>query len=254
MHHFFIDPELINFQRVIFPKEIAHQIKHVLRLTTNDIVTVLDNSGMLYQVRLEKVDTRSQLFGEIESSTLNETEPKTKVTLYFSLTAREKMDWILQKGTEVGVSVFQPFVSSRSLVRTVEISGNKLDRWNRIIREAAEQSGRGRLPELNLPQNLIPNLDSFIDNHDLSMIAWENAFNKGEDVNKLLDQFSGFRIGLFIGPEGGFSLNEVETGLGLGCKMVSLGPRIMRMETAAIVFPAIVLHELEEKSANFPLL
>lgn len=245
MHHFFIDPKLIQNNRVTFPKEVAHQIKNVLRLTYNDYVAVLDNSGVIYYVKLRKTETDEQIVGEIEKSELAKPEPSIEVVLYFSLAAREKVDWILQKGTEVGVSIFAPYVSSRSLVRSTTISESKLARWMRIIREAAEQSGRGKLPRLNDPQILEGCFIASIMNNDLSLIAWENAYEKGLNIKEQLAGYAGKSLGLFVGPEGGFSTEEVTKAMQAGCKAVSLGSRILRMETASIIFPAIVLNYIE---------
>lgn len=246
MHRFFIDPDFIENHLVTFPKNVAHQITYVLRLTPNDFVAVLDNSGVLYEVKLLRNENHKPLCGKIENTITVQTEPKTQITLHFSLTAREKMDWILQKGTEIGVTSFQPFFSSRSLVKSGELSVNKIERWKRIIREAAEQSGRGKLPRLKAPKSLSDCFYHLPKDDQLNIIAWEEAPEKKQNLHKLLTEFIGNSINIFVGPEGGFSPEEINTAIQAQCKVISLGPRIFRMETASIVLPAIVLHQIRE--------
>jgi 16S rRNA (uracil1498-N3)-methyltransferase len=245
MNRFFLPENQIKDQQVEFPPDIAHQILHVLRLGERDGIEVLDNSGRVYQVRLRIDAGEDRILGEIVGTEIEHTEPKVGLTLYFGMTSRDKVEWILQKGTEIGVSAFFPFVSSRTLVQSTDLSEKKTNRWKRIIREAAEQSRRGRLPVLHHPLALASCISQGELKHDLYLIAWEETGQESESIRQLLEGFKGSSIALFIGPEGGFSEDEVQKARDAGCQVVSLGPRILRMETAAIVFPAIVLHELE---------
>jgi 16S rRNA (uracil1498-N3)-methyltransferase len=246
MHHFFLTPESIQAQTVTFPRQIAHQIRNVLRLRESDMVAVLDNSGMKYTVTLQFGPDVQTLTGRIVDKEAMPSEPNTHVALYFGLTSREKVEMILQKGTEVGVGSFHPFISSRTLVNAPTLPKSKHERWERIIQEAAEQSGRGRLPKLNTPESLTNCYLKAVTKHDLCLIAWENAPSDGFKLSALRKNYSGGSIALFVGPEGGFSNDEVTEGIEAGCQMVSLGTRILRMETAAIIFPALVLYELGE--------
>jgi 16S rRNA (uracil1498-N3)-methyltransferase len=244
MHHFFLPPEQIAGHRVTFPKEIAHQILHVLRLREDDQVAVLDNSGVVHQVRLQVDSTAWTVSGMIFETQPVTSEPTIHLSLYFGITSREKVEWILQKGTEVGVSAFSPFYSARTLVKTASLTPKKLERWARIIREAAEQSGRGRLPELHPPKDLAGCYSEATGLHDLCLIAYEAADENAQRLLGALEGFSGASIALFVGPEGGFSGEEVQLGLDAGCRVISLGARILRMETAAMVLPALVLFAL----------
>ena len=140
-------------KEIEFPGNIAHQIQYVLRLNKGDRVIVMDGEGKAYQVELSQVDsevTTGKIIevGEVKSG-LN-----IHLHLYFPLSKREKVEWILQKGTEVGVYAFHPFISQRSLVQSSEMSEKRKTRWESIIREAAEQSGRSRLPILHKPESL----------------------------------------------------------------------------------------------------
>jgi 16S rRNA (uracil1498-N3)-methyltransferase len=244
MHRFFLPPEQLSGQWVIFPKEITHQILHVLRLAENDQVAVLDNTGVVHHVRLSVDSTAATVSGMIFETLPVLSEPKTHLSLYFGLTSREKVEWILQKGTEIGVFAFYPFASSRTLVNSASLSPKKLDRWRRIIREAAEQSRRGRLPELHPPKDLAVSFSEASKDHELCLISYEAADENAQRLPDALEGFSGATLALFIGPEGGFSEEEVQLGLEDGCRVISLGARILRMETAAIVFSALTLYAL----------
>jgi 16S rRNA (uracil1498-N3)-methyltransferase len=245
MHRFFLPSHLIEEQQVTFPKEIGHQIINVLRLVEGDEVGVLDGSGEIHQVRLNTITDQFSLTGTIMATHTATGEPNVHLSLYFGLSSREKMEWILQKGTEIGVSAFHPFISSRSLVKSKMLSTAKLDRWMRIIREAAEQSGRGKLPTLVPPRALTACLAEATTSHEACLIAWEGAQVGAVSLAKAVESYGGGALALFVGPEGGFSEEEVNQGIEAGCQVVSLGARILRMETAAQVFPALVLYELK---------
>ncbi|MGB8251920.1 MAG: RsmE family RNA methyltransferase, partial [Anaerolineaceae bacterium] len=147
MHRFFIPPEWIQVPLVRFQGETVRQIVRVLRLTQGEFVTVLDGNGTEHSVRLTRVG-RERVEGDIITSRPASGEPLTNLSLYVGMTQRAKFEWILQKGTELGVSAFIPVITSRSLVRETTGGINKVARWESILREAAEQSGRGKIPKL----------------------------------------------------------------------------------------------------------
>lgn len=246
MHRFFLNPEHISGQQVVFPSDLAHQITHVLRLDEGDQVGVLENNGFIHRVRLQVGGADGSVTGIIMDTNPVLSEPKTHISLYFGLTSREKVEWIMQKGTEIGVSAFYPFFSTRTLVKPGSLSSKKIERWNRIIREAAEQSGRGRLPVLSPPKDLAKCLLKSHQDHQLCLLAWEDASSGGETIGRLLEDFTVGSVALFVGPEGGFTSEEVTMAIESGCQVVSLGARVLRMETAAIIFPALVLFERRE--------
>lgn len=237
MNHFFIDPQHIQESRVLFPSDVSHQIVRVLRLKMDSMVMVLDNHGQQYEVRLDKLDTQ-QCTGKIVQTLKIETEPKTRLHLMVALTQREKFEWILQKSCEIGVHKITPIMSERS----IQISGSdfqkKKERWDRILKEAAEQSRRGMIPMLNAPLSIQA---VFHDTAPIRLIAWENEQNRC--LNDIFENQNSTEISLLIGPEGGFSEQEVESGNSLGWVPFSLGKRILRMETAAIVACALILHQ-----------
>jgi 16S rRNA (uracil1498-N3)-methyltransferase len=246
MNHFFLDSHLFSGNRVNFPEDIVHQIIHVLRMHSGEVVEVLDGKGSIYRVQIKIDIDQKDIFGKILEKTPVTTEPKISITLCFGMTSRDKVEWILQKGTEVGISQFFPFISSRSLVQSTDLSEKRIMRWERIIREAAEQAHRGRLPSLLSPKDYMDCLKIVSDQHDLSLIAWEAAETAAGSLRESVRNFDGSKVALFVGPEGGYSDGEIETAKKYGCRVVSLGERILRMETAALVFPAVVLYELGE--------
>lgn len=247
MNRFFLDPKSINGKTIHFPEDISHQILHVLRLKEGSQVEVLDNDGLVHLVRLEISADSKVVNGQLLSSTQADTEPAVAINLYFGMTNREKMEWILQKGTEIGVSSFMPFISSRTLVRKTDFNAKRQTRWEKIIREAAEQSRRGKLPVLHSPQEFLNCLSDADNQNQLSLIAWEGTNPFDDHLQKALSSFAGNAISLFVGPEGGFSEEEINQARTTGCKVVSLGLRILRMETAAIIFPALVLFALDQQ-------
>ena len=242
MHRFFIPNHMIYETSVEFPDKVAHQIQHVLRLQAGDVVMVLDNKGRQFQVALADCDFKP-LSGSIIKMENVQGEPGTKLDLYISLTQREKFEWILQKCTEVGVSAFFPFTSSRSLVPASKNQEAKADRWEKIIQEAAEQSRRGHIPDLHGVQTYTGLFNRLPADYDTCLLAWEGA----ERMDRLTISPRNGRVGkvaLVIGPEGGFSEDEVNLAGAHGIRVVSLGERILRMETAAVVAAAIILHSL----------
>ncbi len=230
--------------KIIFPEKIAHQIEHVLRLQPGDMVVVLDGEGTAYQVRLDAYGG-SQLTATIESVGEVKTALPVHITLFFPLSRREKVEWILQKGTEVGVSAFRPFTSARSLVQDTLLTPKKMHRWEAIIREAAEQSGRATLPALHDPQHLSAIISSK-ENPNLLDVSLLAAVSENKQTIANVLAASNFKnespsIGLFIGAEGGFSEEELDAFQALHISAVTLGNTVLRIETAAIVFPALIM-------------
>lgn len=241
MHRFFVVPDCFVGDRVVLPENIAHQIRNVLRLRAGAAIMVLDNTGWEYEVLLRRVD-RQQVVGEAVAKRPSPNEPSVQLTLYQALMKRDKFEWVLQKGTEIGVTHFVPLVTQRSLVQDVDIKEGKQLRWEKILTEAAEQSRRGCIPTLHSPQTLAEALAARTAQPGL--IAWEAA----EDLTireVLTDGERPSRISLFIGPEGGFAAEEVAAAQAAGLQAITLGKRILRAETAALVATALVLHELD---------
>ncbi len=244
MHRFFVAPEQIAHQVVRFDDDQARQMRRVLRLRPGDRVLALDGLGRQYEVTLDEV-THAGAVGRAAPATEATGEPAVRLTLYQSLLRREKFEWVLQKGTEIGVAAFVPVITRRSLVRDAEdVTPEKLNRWRRIIKEAAEQSGRGKLPSLAAPIDFAA-AEPQVRATGIALIAWEGEFRRL--IRSVLDGREAVRdVTLFIGPEGGYEPDEIRAAESWGAVPVSLGRRILRTETAAVVGAALVLHELGE--------
>lgn len=242
-HRFFISPDQIHGRRLTLTGSQARQIYSVLRMREAEQIVVLDNRGWQYEVRLDKISS-DQVIGEIISRIQATGEPETSLTLYQALLKRDNFEWILQKGTELGVTRFVPLITQRCVVRNKTIKPAKLQRWQRIISEAAEQSGRGRLPLLSAPVALSKALES-VSEFDKALIPWERETEIGlvDSLNKhgreRISQAT--RIAVFIGPEGGFDDEEIAEAGAAGVQPVTLGSRILRAETAAVAATTLAL-------------
>jgi 16S rRNA (uracil1498-N3)-methyltransferase len=246
MHRFFLPPDAIQGETIIFPADTAQQIQRVLRLRSGEKVTVLDNSGWQYSVALTDAN-RGQVSGRVLEKSPVQSEPPVHLSLYLCLTQREKFEWMLQKCTEVGTAEFTPVLSSRSLVQDKQTYENKHSRWERIILEAAEQSGRGRIPPLNPPLDYTAAVETARATNDLCLIAWEEEHALRLPA-ALQNGPANTHLALLIGPEGGLSTGEVDQAVQMGWRAVSLGPRILRMETAAVVSAALVIDWFETRT------
>lgn len=241
-NRFFISASDLKGDRVRLSLEQSHQVHHVLRLKPGDAIVVLDGAGAEYDVTLTTVGSRETV-GQVTSQRQASSEPMVEITLFQSMLAREKFEWVLQKGTEVGVARFVPVLTERSLVRVRQIDEAKRTRWRRILAEAAEQSHRGRIPEIEeivTWKDVVLRLGDF----DRSLIAATSGPTHTLKEALKLREKPAASVAVLIGPEGGFSDDEVRQACESGAVPISLGPRILRTETAAMVVPALVLYEL----------
>jgi 16S rRNA (uracil1498-N3)-methyltransferase len=246
MHRFFVPPSWIQPPLVHFQGKIAQQIARVLRLAPGEVVTVLDGSLLERQVRLTVIE-REVVEGLIIAESTSTREPRLHLSLYIGMTQRVKFEWILQKGTELGVATFVPVISSRSLVQETTAEARKLERWEGILREAAEQCARGRIPVLRPPMPFAQALVDGKAGNQLSLIAWEKETGGNlKDRLSLLKNDGLASIAGLVGPEGGFSEEEAGQAMAAGWQPISLGGRILRMETAALTLAALIMYELGE--------
>lgn len=238
MHRFFLPSELFNSNEITLPDDVSHQISRVLRLKSASLIVLLDDKGFEYPSLLQTVG--ENCVASIQSKEITQGEPQTRLRLILGLTQREKFELILQKCTEVGVSEFLPVSTSRTLIQKSRDVEDKYPRWHKILREAAEQSRRGRIPTL-LPAANYAEVVKQNDNA-LKLVLWEDETGTG--IKEKLRGFNGSSLTLIVGPEGGLSVEEVELARRNGFIPVSLGKRILRMETAAILACGLALYEL----------
>ena len=241
MHRFFVNKEqILENQIEIIGTDVKH-IKDVLRLRIGEEVEI-SSDGFTYTSKIESLE-KSKVIVNILEKNKGTNEPPIDIILYQGLAKGSKMDVIIQKGTEVGIKTFYPLATSRAIVKINDIKKeqSKVERWNTIADGAAKQSKRDLVPK-------VENIISFNEMINLLKDA-ENIIGPYEDerantIKNDLQNINGDKIHLIIGPEGGFDPSEIERLKEIGASIVTLGPRILRTETAGIVASAIILYEL----------
>ena len=253
MHRFFVLPELLAHMEagssIMLPEKLAHQVRDVLHLGPGEQIALLDNSGDEILCAVTK-SARSGVEVQLQERRMGKREPSVRITLCQGLLKSARFEWILEKGTELGVTTFAPILCRRSTSGLEEAGPSKIARWQRIIQEAAEQCGRARLPELLPICPLARALDT-IPAGARAFMLWEEEHTLGlRDALRAIaadqtaSQADPLTIVLFIGPEGGLQADEVELAQNHHVQAVTLGSRILRAETAAITAVANVVYEL----------
>ncbi|HEU0002655.1 MAG TPA: 16S rRNA (uracil(1498)-N(3))-methyltransferase [Ktedonobacteraceae bacterium] len=244
MHRFFVAPELVQQLDVqmTLPKELAHQLRDVLHLQVGEQIVLLDNSGDEILATIASV-SKSAVDVRLLERRAGKSASNVRIILCQGLLKSARFEWILEKGTELGVSVFAPILCRRSMAGLEDAGTAKIQRWQRIITEAAEQSGRARLPEL-LPIHQLKDALNNIPPGALALMSWEEE--RAVMLRDVLKSSSSSTVVLFIGPEGGLTADEVKLARQHGVQIVSLGSRILRAETAALAAVASVMYELEQ--------
>ena len=238
-HRFFVEQSLTPEQTIDLPVAIAHQVTRVLRLRPGATIALLDGSGMAFPVHLTGLDG-GRVSGRVGAGEPVESEPGVAITLYVAPLKGDHFAYTLQKATEIGAAAFVPVVTARTVV--AEVGETKLERWRRIAREAAEQSGRGRVPVVHAPQ---PFAAACAAASVPAFIPWEAERDRSLGA-ALRTLGPSAKLGLFIGPEGGFTEAEIAAATAAGIAPVTLGRRILRAETAAAVATALALAALGE--------
>ncbi|MFP3895371.1 MAG: 16S rRNA (uracil(1498)-N(3))-methyltransferase [Anaerolineales bacterium] len=245
MHRFFIPPEWLREESVSLTGDVAHQLCRVLRMHPGERIVLLDNSGRAYIAELDRV-APSQCHAHILSVSRPETEPRTRVVLYQAVPKAQNFDWVLQKGTEIGIETFVPLLTHRCMIQDLDrITEHKMERWQRIIKEAAEQSGRVHLPRLMQARSLSQICKNSPSSDTLALIL--SLTEQALPLRHILEDETSFdlqEVHLCVGPEGGFTTEEVHSAFEAGWEPVSLGPRTLRTETAPLVASAILLYAL----------
>ncbi len=233
MSRFFIAP--FDGDTIRLTGQDAHHIARVLRMGVGENLTLCDGAGTDYVCRITAIDN-----GEVQAQVLyrapSASEPNTAVTLYQGLPKSEKMDWIVQKSVEIGVTRIVPVAMARSIVRLGAAEGAKKQaRWQKIAASAAEQSGRGIVPQVAEP---IPFSQA------VTAISQENTVVFYEGGGQPLDTLVNTQtrqISLVVGPEGGFEAKEIQQLCESGAHIATLGKRILRCETAPLVALSVVM-------------
>ncbi|MEA1958368.1 MAG: RsmE family RNA methyltransferase [Chloroflexota bacterium] len=241
MQRFFIPRQAIDRDKVTLKGDIVHQVRDVLRMKSGDRILVLDDSGWEYEVVLNQVD-RDRVAGTIcDSVEIAETD--IKITLYQAMLKSDKFEFVLQKCTEIGVSTFIPIVSERCVAR--QTGAKKLGRWNKILTEAAEQSGKGKLPRL-CSVTTFQQACQLIEGFSMIFLSEVSAPGLRQILHDNYSPEIHTGVNIFVGPEGGFSPSEVQTAQTRGIMPVTLGKSILRSETAGLVASTAILYEYGE--------
>lgn len=239
VRRFMIHSRSVRNGSASFDGEIYKHMVRVLRLGTGDAVQLADENGIEYFGEISEV-TKNVVTVKITSSRLavKNVSNGPQITICQALPKGDKIDLILQKGTELGVHNFWLFGGSRSVAKLRdEQQVNKLERWNRITTEAARQCGRPDIPEVSWKKDAVE--ASHDAGHALRLILWEGERKHSlKDVLSVGDKLSSVIVA--IGPEGGFDPKELHYFTQQGFSPVSLGPRILRTETASIAILSII--------------
>lgn len=242
MSRFFIDSIDSSSGHIsIFGEDVNH-IKNVLRLSKGDRLSLSDGKGMDYLAEILKLDPGCITAG-ITDSWANKTEPPVDVTLFQGIPKSDKMDFIVQKSVELGIRKIIPVINHRTVVRfeNAKDRDRKVERWQKIALEAAKQCNRGVIPEIGHVLGYDEALHYSKEN-ELNVIPYEKETSQG--LKSIISCMNPAKIGIFIGPEGGFTEDEAERAAVSGIKPVSLGPRILRTETAGIAVISIIMYVL----------
>lgn len=245
MDRFFVEKKNVNLENntcIIEGEDVKH-ISKVLRCRVGEELEICDNDNNEYICEITSIDKSEVQLNIIDKVDIKR-ESDLKIKVYQGLPKGPKMEMILQKLTEVGVDEIILVQTKRTVVKVEDKKEDKkIERWERIIYEAAKQSKRGKIPKL---RGILSFKEALSDmgKNDLNIAPYENERTKsikqaikGEDINN---------IGIFVGPEGGFEDTEIKDIEDIGGQSVSLGPRILRTETASLVASSIVLYELSD--------
>jgi 16S rRNA (uracil1498-N3)-methyltransferase len=244
MHRFFVDNNQIQEETVTIVGEDVHHITIVLKLVIGEKIVVCDRQGNEYYCIIKHIN-RENVILSIETMQKAESELETKIYLYQGIPKLDKMEWIIQKAVELGVYEIIPVAMTRSVVK---INDNKADkkiaRWNKIAESAAKQAQRAYIPKVKEPISFEKAVNE-ASTLDMVIVPYEKADNEHtikKEQKTIIDRRS---IGVFIGPEGGFDEGEITNLIAHESKIITLGKRILRTETASMTVLSILMYLLE---------
>lgn len=225
--------------------DVAH-ITRVLRLGVGDELILCDGKGFDYRAVIKSADN-SGILCDITEKTECPAEPNIEVTLFQGIPKSSKMEYIIQKNTELGISHIVPAELLRCVSKLDKKSDKKVERWQKIANEAAKQSGRGVVPEVKKPMGLDEILKK-ANEFDIFFVPYEC-----EDTTNIRTVLTSKKdvktVGFMIGPEGGFDLEEIDKIRNAGIKTVTLGKRILRTETAGEAVLSMIMYEIGDINA-----
>ncbi|MFW5648013.1 MAG: 16S rRNA (uracil(1498)-N(3))-methyltransferase [Candidatus Alkaliphilus sp. MAG34] len=247
MHRFFVDTRYIDFvqKQIVIKNEDVRHISKVLRLREGDMVEICDGANMEYVCKIQSIQKDNIILSIIEKKQ-SIREPPVEVVLYQGIPKGNKMELIIQKTVELGVTEILPVEMKRTVIRFSDNKDkqNKVQRWQKIALEASKQCKRGIIPAVYPPVSFGEALTHSKKNQ-LNIMPYEDENQNGfKAVVKSLDRNNINKIGIWIGPEGGLDEKEVATAMENGVYVITLGPRILRTETAGFAMLSLVMYEL----------
>mgnify|MGYP000859340686 FL=1 len=245
MHHFFVTPQQISGDKIRIEGGDVNHMKNVLRMKLHEKAEISDGERRTYLCEVEAYEEDVAVLHILEEMEAD-AEPASKLYLFQGLPKSDKMELIVQKAVELGVYQVIPVAMKRSVVRLDDKkAAKKADRWNSIAEGAAKQAGRSRIPEVTMPLSYKEAL-KMAEELDVTLLPYELAGGM-EVTREVIRQIkSGQSVGIFIGPEGGFEPEEVDAAVSMGAKVITLGRRILRTETAGLATLAVLMFELEQ--------
>lgn len=246
MNRFYIDPSQVAEDTITVVGDDVNHIKNVLRMKIGEHILLCDCEGNDYHCKIQSYEDR-MVKVSIQSKEPTQTELNTKIYLFQGLPKKDKMELIVQKAVELGVTEVIPVMMKRTIVKLEDKKkeAKKLERWNSIVESAAKQSNRGIMPKVSDVVSYKEALNRAKE-MDIVILPYENEGGM-EKSRKIIKSVKGKKsVGIFIGPEGGYDESEIEMARELGMQPVSLGKRILRTETAGLAILSILMFELEE--------
>lgn len=237
--NFFVEPADITGDQLSLNETESRHLVKVMRAKVGEIFWAIDGQGNKYQAQIIESNSR-KVTARILGQTRMDNEPKCKIALACGLCRAAKMDYIVEKGTELGVTEFRFFVSERTYAD--EVGESKVERWNNLAQSAAKQSMRTVIPRI-MPTIKFADMLTALGDYNLALIA-----EIGADSNPEFDGFNEHPDSaiLLVGPESGLSSDEIDKAHKAGFKPYGLGPRRLRAETAAVVFVSVIMSRLGE--------
>jgi 16S rRNA (uracil1498-N3)-methyltransferase len=245
MHRFFVPEIGATDGAISLDGQVARQLSTVLRVESGEHIRLFDGSGSEWQVEIDSVG-KYEISTTLISAVQSIPEPSTKVTILLGLARPERIELAIQKCTELGAVRFVPVISERVQGgNTGTPSAQRLERWQRIAIEASEQSGRATVPKVEVPVPFMDAVAEVIEKEPM-LCMWEEVANDSQPLSMALRSLdtSVSNLSTLIGPPGGFSADEADAVQQAGAKLVTLGPRVLRSETAAITVLSAILYEL----------
>lgn len=246
MRRFFTAPEAVQGDSIVFDADLAHHMGKVLRLAPGEQVTVCTGDSMVYVAELETF-SKDSVTARIVETLENQKETDVEIVLYQGMPKGDKLELIIQKCTELGVSAVIPVETGRSIVHLdSKKAEKKIERWQKIAHEASQQSKRVQVPEVGPYLSWKQCLAQLKDDDGLTIIFWEDEQTQSLKALLKAQPQKPAKINLIVGPEGGLSEDEVRQLREIGAVSASLGKRILRTETAGMAGVSIILYEYDE--------